>query len=98
MILEEAIGFLKKNPPFQFLDEPALKNIAHSLSMDFYPKDTVILKQDGPPSNAIRIIKKGSVKISMTAEGGIDSIIDFRGEGDSFGFVSLVAGDHRYRR
>jgi CBS domain-containing protein len=93
MILEEAISFLKKNPPFQLLDEPVLKDIARSLSMEFYPKDTVILKQDGPPSEAVRTIKKGSVKILMRAEGGIDSIIDYRGEGDSFGFVSLIARD-----
>ncbi|MEW6600698.1 MAG: DUF294 nucleotidyltransferase-like domain-containing protein [Nitrospirota bacterium] len=95
MILEEVIGFLRNTPPFQFLDEPALKNVALGLSMDFYPKETVILKQDGPPSNAVRIIKKGSVKISMTTESGMDSVIDFRGEGDSFGFVSLVAGDRQ---
>jgi len=93
MILEEAISFLKKNPPFQLLDDPVLKDVAHSLSMEFYPKDTVILKQDGPPSEAVRTIKKGSVKILMKAEGGIDSIIDYRGEGDSFGFVSLIARD-----
>ncbi|RJR19278.1 MAG: cyclic nucleotide-binding/CBS domain-containing protein [Nitrospiraceae bacterium] len=95
MILEEAISFLQKNPPYQFLDGPVLKEIAHSLSMEFYPKDTVILKQDGPPSDAVRIIKKGSVKILVRAEGGMDSVMDFRGEGDSFGFVSMVAKDRQ---
>lgn len=95
MILEEAISFLQKNPPYQFLDGPVLKDIAHSLSMEFYPKDTVILKQDGPPSDAVRIIKKGSVKILVRAEGGMDSVMDFRGEGDSFGFVSMLAKDRQ---
>jgi len=95
MILEEAISFLKKNPPYQYLDGPVLKDVAHSLAMEFYPKDTVILKQDGPPSDAVRIIKKGSVKILVRAEGGVDSVMDFRGEGDSFGFVSMVAKDRQ---
>ncbi|MBI5741314.1 MAG: cyclic nucleotide-binding/CBS domain-containing protein [Nitrospirae bacterium] len=95
MILEEAINFLKNNPPFHLLEEPVLKDVARSLSMEFYPRGSVILKQDGPPSEAVRIIKKGSVKILMRTEGEMDSVIDFRGEGDSFGFVSLVAGDRQ---
>ncbi len=95
MIQEEVINFLKKTPPFQFLDEAALKSVASSLSMEFYPKDTVILRQGDPPNDAVRIIKKGSVKILMKTEDGLDSVVDYRGEGDSFGFVSLVAQDRQ---
>jgi CBS domain-containing protein len=91
MILEEVINFLKKEPPFQFLDEATLKSVANSLSIEFYPKDTVILKQDGPPSDFLRIIKKGAVKIFMKSEnGGEDVVMDYKGEGDNFGFLSMI--------
>jgi CBS domain-containing protein len=90
VILDEVINFLKQEPPFQFLDEPTLKSVASSLSMEFYPKDTVILKQDGPPSDSLRIIKKGAVKILMRSENGEDVAIDYRGEGDYFGFLSMI--------
>jgi CBS domain-containing protein len=93
MILEDVIVFLKKVPPFQFLDDEALQSIARNLSLEFYPKDTVILKQDEPPSDALRIIKKGGVKVSMTSEGGDEVVIDYRGEGDTFGFLSMVGKD-----
>ncbi len=93
MIIEDVIAFLKKAPPFNFLDEKDLKETAASLSMEFYPKDMVILKQDGPPSEALRIIKKGGVKVSMSGENGSDVVIDYRGEGDTFGFLSLVGKD-----
>ena len=93
MILEEVINFLKKDPPFQFLDDATLKSVAGSLSMEFYPKDAVILKQDGPPSDSLRIIKKGGVKVLMRAESGEDMVIDYRGEGDNFGFLSLIGRD-----
>jgi CBS domain-containing protein len=93
MILEEVINFLRKEPPFQFLDDATLKSIAGNLSMEFYPKDTVILKQDGPPSDSLRIIKKGGVKVLMRAESGEDMVIDYRGEGDNFGFLSLIGRD-----
>jgi CBS domain-containing protein len=95
MIQEEVINFLKKNPPFQFLDDAALKSVASSLSMEFYPKDTVILRQGDPPNDAVRVIKKGSVKVLMKAEDGLDTVVDYRGEGDSFGFVSLMAQDRQ---
>ncbi len=93
MIIEEVISFLKKEPPFQFLDDVTLKSVAGSLSMEFYPKGTVILKQDGPPSDSLRIIKKGGVKVLMRAESGEDVVIDYRGEGDNFGFLSLIGKD-----
>ncbi len=89
MILEDVIGFLKKHPPFQFLDEATLRSVAGSVSMEFYPRDTVILQQGGPPSDALRIIKKGGVKILMRSDAGDDVIIDYRGEGDNFGFLSM---------
>ncbi len=93
MIVEDVISFLRKVPPFQFLDGADLKDVAAGLSMEFYPKDMMILKQDGPPSEALRIIKKGGVKVSMVSEDGGEVVIDYRGEGDTFGFLSLVGRD-----
>jgi CBS domain-containing protein len=93
VIVDDAVAFLKKAPPFQFLDDTTLRKIATNLSMEFYPKGTIILRQDGAPSDALRIIKKGGVKVSMTAEDGSEVVIDYRGEGDNFGFLSMVGQD-----
>jgi len=93
MILDEAIEFLKQVPPFQFLNNDALRNIASKASMEFYPKGSSILQQDGPPSEYLSIIKKGGVKVSIKPANGDEIIIDYRSEGDSFGFLSLVSGD-----
>jgi CBS domain-containing protein len=51
------------------------------------------MKQDDPPSDSLRIIKKGGVKLSMASEDGADVVIDYRGEGDTFGFLSMVGRD-----
>ena len=93
MVFEEVIDFLQKVPPFQFLKEECLHNVASSISMDFYPKDKIILIQNGPPSEFLRIIKKGGVKVYRTNESGDEVLIDYRGEGDTFGFLSLVGKD-----
>jgi CBS domain-containing protein len=93
MIIEDVITFLKNVPPFQFLDETVLRVVATNLSMEFFPKNTVILSQDGPPSDSLRIIKKGGVKVFVRSDNGEEMLIDYRGEGDTFGFLSLIGKD-----
>jgi CBS domain-containing protein len=93
IILEDVVSFLKAVPPFQFLCDSDLQAVARNLSMEFYPKDMVILRQDGPPSDALRIIKKGGVKIVLVSDEGGEAVIDYRGEGDTFGFLSMVGKD-----
>ncbi len=91
MITEDCINFLKKTPPYQFLKEPAIRTIAENLALEFFPKNTLILTQDGTPSDSLRIIKKGGVKIYISKDD--DLVIDYKSEGDSFGYVSLISGD-----
>jgi CBS domain-containing protein len=91
MITEDSINFLKGIPPFQFLDDSAIRSIAGNLSMEFFPKNTLVLTQDGPPSDALRVIKKGGVKVYLSNDDEI--VIDFKSEGDSFGYLSLISGD-----
>lgn len=93
MLLEEVTLFLKKFPPFQFLDDSLLKTVAGNLSLEFFPKDTVILKQFGPPSDSVKVIKKGGVEVLMRSDNGEDLVMDYKGEGDNFGFLSLIGKD-----
>ncbi len=93
IILDDVVAFLKKVPPFQFLSDIDLQAVARNLSMEFYPKDMVIMRQDGPPSDALRVIKKGGVKIVLVSDDGGEAVIDYRGEGDTFGFLSMVGKD-----
>ncbi|MGB9711178.1 MAG: DUF294 nucleotidyltransferase-like domain-containing protein [Thermodesulfovibrio sp.] len=91
-IIEDTIEFLKNVPPFEFLDTEIINSVAVKTSMEYYPKGTYILIQDGSPSEFLYIIKKGGVKVYRRANAE-EVTIDFRSEGDSFGFVSLISGD-----
>jgi CBS domain-containing protein len=93
LLVEDVIEFLRRVPPFQFLDEKALRITADGISMEYYPKSSMILHQDGPPSEYLRIIKKGGVKVFVKSDNGEEVLIDYRSEGDSFGLLSLVGGD-----
>jgi CBS domain-containing protein len=93
MIIEEIVDYLRQVPPFQFLDDDTLRDLAPKASMEFYPSGFNIMHQEGPPSEYLRIIKKGGVKVFIKSDTGEEVIIDYRSEGDSFGFLSLVSGD-----
>ncbi|MFH0730371.1 MAG: putative nucleotidyltransferase substrate binding domain-containing protein [Pseudomonadota bacterium] len=95
MILEDALDFLKGIPPFQYLEGNLLKKTAGELSLEFYPRGTVILKQNGPPSNCLRIIKKGAVQVLMEADDGDEVLMEVKGEGDNFGFLSMIGKDRQ---
>jgi len=95
MIIPEVIEFLKGTPPFQFLAEDALQKIAFQMSMEFYAKDAVILRQDSTPNAYLRIIKKGAVKVLIQSEQGEEVLVDYRGERDTFGLWSLIGTDRQ---
>jgi CBS domain-containing protein len=93
MVMNELIEFLKKIPPFQLLDSSQLTAVAHHISLEFYPKGTTVLQQGGTPSEFLYIIKKGGVRIFRTTVDGQEVLIDYRGEGDLFGYLSLLSQD-----
>jgi CBS domain-containing protein len=96
MLIEDAVRFLSQIPPFQFLEGPQLREVCKSLTMEFYPKGTVILQQDGQVSEAIRIIQKGVVKITIRPKGtGEEVVVDYRERGETFGLVSLMGGHQK---
>jgi CBS domain-containing protein len=95
MILEEIVQFLKNIAPFNLLEPPVLAGLAQEMSLDFYPKDTTILKQHGPASTSLRIIKKGAVKVLMGTEEGEEITFEYKGEGDNFGFLSMIGKDRQ---
>jgi CBS domain-containing protein len=93
MLIEDVASFLQAVPPFQFLDEDVLRAVADKMSLEFYPKNTVILKQDGPPSDSLLVIKKGGAKVFVRSDDGEEVLTDYRGEGDLIGYLSLFSGD-----
>jgi CBS domain-containing protein len=91
MIIEDVIDFMRKVPPFQFLDDSTLRDITSGISMEFYPKGTFIQKQGGPAPEYLYIIKKGEVKVFIKNENE-DVFVDYRGEGDLIGYLLIFGG------
>lgn len=94
MLKDEIVKFLRETPPFHFLSEMELDLVAQDIAIEFYPRGAKILRQGGPPSEFLRIIKKGGVKVFVSGEKGEEFDIDFRGPGEQFGFLSVIGADH----
>jgi CBS domain-containing protein len=92
MIIEDIIDFMRKVPPFQFLDESAVRNVTSGISMEFYPKGTTIQYQGGPAPEYLYIIKKGEVKVFIINESQ-EVFVDYRGEGDLIGYMLIFGGN-----
>ncbi|MCS7242412.1 DUF294 nucleotidyltransferase-like domain-containing protein [Candidatus Caldatribacterium sp.] len=91
-VIDDTVEFLKRVPPFEFLSDNVLHAVAMKMSMEFYSKGVHILLQDGAPSEFLYLIKKGGVKVCRKVDSE-EVVIDYRSEGDFFGFVSLMSGD-----
>ncbi len=93
MIQQETIDFLIKVPPLNLLDRDELVPIVQDISLEYYPKGARILAHNGPPSDYLRIIKKGGVKVFIISPEDEEVIIDYRSEGEHFGLLSVISGD-----
>ncbi len=85
--------FLREQAPFRLLDDEALDGFVGSLRMVVYPSGVHILRQGAPSCRTLHVIREGTVRIYATTPTGQERVIDFRGAGESFGFLSRGEDD-----
>jgi CBS domain-containing protein len=90
---EDAINFLKAFPPFQDLDPSTIEELSHTIVEETYARGAAIVETDDPDGAAVRLVKKGAVKVTIPFGRNDDALIDYRGEGDIFGYLALLTGD-----
>ncbi len=90
-----ALKFLEETAPFHFLDEGVIMILANHLTSGYYTKDTVILRQHDPPSDYLYLIKSGTVKVYLESEQPQEFVLDIKGQGENFGFLSMIGGENQ---
>jgi len=93
MLTDEIIEFFQNVMPFNQLPREVLGDMVSNIAMEYYPKGEQILKQDGPPSEFLGVIKRGGVKVYQISENDDEVVLDLRGEGEHFGMLSLISDD-----
>ncbi len=86
------IDFFEKTFPFSELNGSVLNQLAVGGLVDFYPKGQIILQQDASGAEKLYLIQKGAVKIYRMNVDGTSTLVDYRGEGSSFGALALIGG------
>ena len=93
LVTQSVAGFLKDVPPFVLLPPADLRELTRHVSLEYFPRGTLILKAGGDPSESLYVIYKGAVRLTLTGDTGENVLLDVRGEGDIFGVLSLMGGD-----
>jgi len=82
--------FFEKTLPFSELDRNVLNKLAIGGLVDFYFKGQIILQQDTSEADKLYLIQRGAVKIYRMNADGTSALVDYRGEGSSFGALALL--------
>jgi CBS domain-containing protein len=93
VITDTVVSFLKNVPPFQFLSVRELCRLASTMTLEFFPKDTVIVSAGHPASESLYIVHKGGVKLALRSQVGKQIVLDKRSEGEIFGLLSVMSKD-----
>ena len=84
--------FLTHIVPFNALDTEKLRELSERFAMKFFPKQTVVYRQDVDDVNDFYLIYKGGAKTYLTGPDDSVTLLDFRGEGDYFGALGIIRG------
>ncbi len=86
------VDFLKNTIPFNELPEDVLEGMVKDIEVDFFPKGSILFKQDETEVSHLFIIQKGGVKLFLKDEDGEISLKDFRSEGSYIGALPIIHG------
>src|SRR5438270_9150882 len=92
-VTDSVIAFLKNVPPFQFLSASELAKLAGSMTLEYFPRNTLILSAGRKTPESLYVVNKGGVKLALRTQVGKELILDMRSEGELFGLLSMMGGD-----
>lgn len=85
------IDFFRGIVPFNELPQEVLGSLPQKVLIDYFPRETLILEQDGPPCRHLYVIQTGAVEKTVRKE-GVDILLEYTTEGEFFGSASLING------
>ncbi len=85
----EAQQTLRSIPLFANVGDADLDSIASHVIERRYPRNATIV-EEGLPGDYMYVIREGRVKVTKLSEDGREKILEFLGEGEFFGEMSLL--------
>jgi CBS domain-containing protein len=91
--ISDILDFFLAHPPFDQMERQQLKEGLHGLQAEYFPKNGRIL-EIGQENMLLHIVRSGAVELHDSE----DNLVARLGEGDCFGYISLLSGKPvRYR-
>ena len=63
------------------------------MTLEYFPKDAVVIAAGRQASESLYIVQKGAVKLGIRTNVGKELVLDMRSEGEVFGLLSLMGRD-----
>ena len=92
--VQTVVSFLEKIWLFAQCDRKSLEELARDSFLGFYPKQSIIVKQDVEHPPYVFVIEKGAVRIYKHEADGKVTLADYRGEGCLFGVSAIVSREN----
>jgi CBS domain-containing protein len=86
-VVHDIAEFLANVTPFDALEAEDLAAVARQAEIEFFAAGAIIVAQGAAPLDAVRVVRRGGVEVVVD-----DVPIDLLGEGDVFGYASMLAG------
>src|SRR5581483_6852753 len=91
---DELIGFLRRVPWFEGMDEAALRVLSSVARTKFVPRQTYVFYQDDP-GDAAYVVRSGVIAILLATPDGRELVINEMHTGDCFGELALLTREPR---
>jgi CBS domain-containing protein len=86
------VQFLAKTLPFRTLPASSLEQLAKACLVEYFPRETVIFRQDVSDIAYLYLIQKGGVKVYRKNQDAQETLMEMCGAGGAFGAHSLFRG------
>ncbi|RZS95657.1 DUF294 nucleotidyltransferase-like domain-containing protein [Cecembia calidifontis] len=89
VIVNRVKEFLKRYPPFSFLSEDSLEQVAKEVEVRYFSENELLFEQGDPAQQYFFVLKEGSVLLTEKKDGQ-EEIVEVCDEGDVFGVLALL--------
>lgn len=92
VVVVSVTEFLRRVPPFQFLGEERLRQVARQIEVHYFPRGTALIRRGERPPDYLWVVVRGGVKKALRTATGEEHIFEVASEGDLVGVLSSIDG------
>ncbi len=93
MLQQETREFLGRIHPLDLLPPESIDTLCREAGLEYFRRGETLLERGSGPVEHLFVIKRGTVSVLLAADDGSELVVDYRGEGEYFGLLSLITDE-----